>query len=444
MEEVLFHSKNRFIRRYHLKIVDFLSLFFILYLLTGLIYLIITFIPIVNGILKNIISLTSLNNKPTNSTLLEFHLFPEMDFGLMLKLFILNTVIAITVIMLNKNGRRVKQELVILESILKLVVSKLYFSKKNIYIYIFFIISTMIITYFVVSSEYYFNSLLIIYIFWTSLFLVIITFSNLNKNEIQAKRFLFYFFIIPITIIYVLNNSKDYFYHSINLVFVVVTIFLAFDRLISLIVDYREKLFNGEDLLFVINGFTIEDYDNLKKKLRIQGKKKIEEVDDPVLVGLIFINSSKQNLELAKYYFRWALKLEPDNNVAKVYLASTLLNIKRNSNEYIEKAYELFNSVETDQKSNNYTQIIFSDLHVSLAEVEFLRRNSDYKRIIELLKKESWLSDSLTYMLGYSYFKVGNFIKAKKLLSKLINNHSEFEDVPNLLTEINLKIDTKH
>ncbi|CAM5359417.1 hypothetical protein SAFG77S_06861 [Streptomyces afghaniensis] len=440
LEEVLYHSRNRFIKQYYLKIVDFASITFILYLLTGLVYLVITFIPIINGILQNIISLASINNNPVNSIMFEVSPFPKVNLGLMMKLFLLNTVIAITVIKLNKNGRRVKQELVIIESILRLVVSNLNFSKKNIYIYITFIIATLLITYFVVPSEFYLDSLLTIFIFWTSIFIVIVLFSNLNKNKIQAKRLLFYLLILPVTIIYVLNNSEEYFYHSVNLLFVIVTIFLAFDRVISLLVDYREKLFSGEDLLFVINGFTIEDYDILKNKLKIQGKKKIEEVDDPTLLGLLFINSSNENLELAKYYFELALKLDPDNNVSKVYLAITLLK-SNSSYEYIEKASELLNSVEAEQKSNNYNQIIFRDLQVSLAEVEFLRRNPDYNRIIELLKKESWLSDSIIYMLGYSYYKEGKFIEAKKMLSKLINNTNEFKDVPNLLTAISLKID---
>ncbi len=98
--------------------------------------------------------------------------------------------------------------------------------------------------------------------------------------------------------------------------------------------------------------------------------------------------------------------------LAKVYIHMSKKYLKQKDYEsalnYALKSYKLFNSSESS---------------VILGKIYFMMK--DYKNCIKYLKGLN-KNNYLTYYLGYSYYKIGNVIEAKKYFSKLLNTKDKY------------------
>ncbi|PGO43048.1 hypothetical protein CN977_21455 [Bacillus thuringiensis] len=417
-ENELNESENKFKKKLGIYAIDLMALLLFSYFFGALLYVFITFLPSFNSIIESFVKnlgyiFTGEREFLSPSLLIIPSLY--ISFKDIFLWLVLIAFIAAIIVYLNKDNNefRMVKILAISNSILRLVVKNLKIEKSLVIIGLIFIFVTLFITYAMVPDTFFVAHILEILFFWTAIFVILITYSNFNKDSIRAKRFVVFIVFIPIVISNILQNKTQ---GSISLLFLTVTIFLTFERVFAILVEYKEQIYEGKEWIFALRNLEQKDYDKIRTKHNLDNDDYLEIFEDKVLAGMVFYKGTKRDLLKSKVCFESSLVDNPDDTFCKYLLAQVLVDIGEEQN--IQKSINLFQEIKKQQQENPYVFEV-KDVEEYIAYLEFISENPKYNEIINILKDKRNLQNDFVYILGVSYLYVEDLKKARETLDLL-------------------------
>lgn len=292
------------------------------------------------------------------------------------------------------------------------------------------------------QDYYHFNHFSFFFILWSSVFVVFYIYGKLQDDTIEARKFFVWSLICFLTVIYVFCKWRELLASTIAVVFGLVSILLAIDRLVSLYMEVRRKYYNGENLTFAQLCFSQTDYDRLFAKLVIPTS--MDRVEKPNLWGLIFIGKTVPDYDIARAYFIESLRRNEFDTDAKFYLALTNIITDRNISEGLKLLEEVRN--EHDKKGL-FWESARTNIDFWTATALMKLNPPDYSRARELLEN---IIDShfasfeavLPLIRCLVSLPFPEPIQAKKLLDHFFDRDSGLEEVTELYSIVDEMLET--
>ncbi|MGE1195446.1 tetratricopeptide repeat protein [Priestia megaterium] len=383
------NSNNNYLRKYGSYVVDLLSLIIFSYFLAALLFMVISLLPPIYMLISNVIKIIigSINLKVVQLDINPL-MFSTIKYKNLFILLILVVVISITILIFNYRNKdfRLIQLLAIANSILRLVFLNLQFKFSLFFGGAIFSVIASSITLLIVPISFFLNNILGIMLFWVAFFVTLFTYSNFSKDNIRAKRFVLFLLFVPISISYIIKNQSTLFDNPVNLLFLFVTIFLLFDRIFSLLVEYKEQIYEGKDLGFVITYFSEEDFSKIRIVNHLDDEERLELFDNDVLAGAVFLRSKNPDLLKAEKCLRKSLASIPNDNFVRFVLAEALYKMGGDKN--LLEAIDLLRDIQKTQVENPYEFEIINIKQLINLYIQGLKE-PNRKKIIETLENES-------------------------------------------------------
>lgn len=266
--------------------------------------------------------------------------------------------------------------------------------------------------------------------FWSSVFVLIFTYGSLNENEIRAKKFALYIFIIPIAVANSVFYSKIQFSEPIQLIFLVITMYFILDRAISSYIDYRKYFLEGNDLAYTVINFETDFYNDLDKKHRLWSFEIARKLDKLTLAGLIAYHKSDRDCELARVCLEEQISCNSSDNVAIFYLGQLFLN--SDEKLLIEKSLKLFTECKRLQDTIE-VEVRFVDINNFIVRSHLMLENTNYDEMLDLLNSVE-IPDQFTVLYKtIIYIETIDESKCKVIESNL----AELEKFTDFIDELN-------
>lgn len=352
LENKLKQSKSKFKRDYAGYIIDLLALVLISYVYGGLANIFISSLPSLYSIISLLIKpigfiftgdMQFLNVSPV--------VLPSIYINIRGVFFslILILVIYCIIIYLNKDNDefRMLKVLSASNSIAYLIFRDLQLRKSLVIIGGLFTFMALWLTYKIGPEDFVSAHLLEISFFWLAIFLILITYSTFNKEEIRAKRFIFFMLFIPIAISNIIQNKLQ---DPMSLLFFAMTIFLTFERILSILVEYKEQVYEGKEIHFALNYLEEKEFDKIKWKYNLEQDECLELFEDKTLSGLVFYKGTKKNLLKAKICFEQSLIEKPDEVNTQFLLIEVLMDIDKEN--YNQECLDLLYKMKKQHEKN--------------------------------------------------------------------------------------------
>lgn len=432
------NSKWSVFRNYNRKIINFIATISLSYISAGMIYLGLMIFHYINYFVEQIpeIIRSSFLGIPYNF-LNDFQLLPNIDIKLLGIIFFLLLLISFAVSLLGDKKRDMLKELAVFITTIRRIKNSLNLC-KSLLIYIAIVPILTIGTYYIPIERYLpeisFNNINIIFIFWTAIFLLAYVRSDSDKRS--ERELVLFILFIPVTLFNIISNNID---NYIAITLMVIAIYLVFRRTLNEYVKYREKLFEGKDIFFMINNFISADYDRLYNKEDWKFdfyNKDLSSSDYETIVksSLILIFKEEPDLDMAKYILETYIDNYSEDYLINYLLAIVLLNISGNEN--IQKSYQLLEESKKIQSEEGVDGIYLYETDLLIADSLFYMDKPDYNKIIDILKKPGDLFPWYKYILAVSYINTSNSKKAKKYLKEIYDYKNEIKQIPYYLLVI--------
>lgn len=450
MGERLNYSKYPFIRKYKTKIVDVIGAAGFCYMLGAFVYVLSELFVRLFKLFKFVFDIfiySKVNTEYTEELLKEaLSMLPNVDWLLVVKLCTLMIVLTFTWIMINFRNQsfRLTAEFHVLYSISSIILKNFHFGKRGIVSFVFFMASTIALTFFILPEDFFLANIQIVLLFWVAIYVVIYVYGNMADISIDTKKFVLFFAIILFTVYYIYFNGSKFASNATEFTYGFITFFLAIDRFSNQYKDYRKKLFEGVDIQFVIGVFSKNDYDTLNRKLKLHLDKDVELYDNPRLVGMIYFNMTDPNFDFAKSCFEESIRRDSKDHISKYYLAQILIDNVRsteiNENDtdnLIHEAIRLLEEAKLYQTEKGFDGLQLIDIDYLIAIAKFHTCSPDYEEVLKLLE-----NSGNGYVVS-DYYRAGCMLnlnppkltEAEKIL-KRINYDDGFQDIPFLLATI--------
>lgn len=383
------NSNNNYLRKYGSYVVDLLSLIIFSYFLAALLFMVISLLPSIYMLISNVIKIIigSINLKVVQLDINPLML-STIQYKNLFILLILVVVISITILIFNYKNKdfRLIRLLAIANSILRLVFTNLQFKFSLFFWGAIFSVIASSITLLIVPISFFLNYILGIILFWAAFFVILFTYSNFSKDNIRAKRFVLFLLFVPISISYIIKNQSTLFDDPVNLLFLFVTIFFLFDRIFSLLVEYKEQIYEGKDLNFVITYFAEEDFSKIKIENQLDDEDGLKLFDNDILAGVVFLKSKNPNLLKAERCLRKSLVNIPNDNFVRFVLAEVLHKMGGDKN--VLEAIGLLINIKKTQIEDPYAfEIVDINELIDLYLQDLKEENR--KKIVETLENQS-------------------------------------------------------
>ncbi|MBU3155201.1 hypothetical protein [Clostridium estertheticum] len=433
MEISLQYSRISFIRKNRKKLVEFFSLLIFTYILAAIIYVCTLILPVMCENIKiffwNIAQISTPHNTIKMKMYIPSLIVHVIDFKQFLIIFVIILVIVVS-LMLFHDDREIIKEFDVLYSIMLRIYSNVVLKKRHLYIYIFYTIAMIVLSIGYTSVYFVLLNLIQVMVFWTSIFIVMLVYGSANGESLKVKKIIIFFILTPIIVISLFKNSIVSSYNPLTTLVLLVSAYLAFDRLTGSYMELRKEVYEGKSLYFMINSFSTNDFDKLWKIVKVNSIDEIIDDSDYMTVGLTAFKKSINDINLAKACFKKCIEKDQLSHIAIYFNA--IICIEHNPQEAVcllDRAYEI--------QEKGHLEVTLYDINLWKVEAMLKMKIVDYKKIIKLIVDQyDHTLPRYIYVLGSCYVKISEFSKAKRILSSLYYDENTFSDIPYLLAII--------
>lgn len=409
MEHSVQYSKSSIIRKRGKKFVGFSALLFFAYIIATFIYGFTLFLP---------------------------KLSVSINYNQLMILYVI-LLISIASYTLFYENREIIKEFDVFYSVLNRISSNADFKIRHLWIFIFYIISMTILTIMYTSLYFVFQKIILVTVFWTSIFITMFVYGKAKEESIKSKKFIVVLILTPVILISLFKSSTINLDNPLTILVLLVSSYIALDRIINSYMELRKEIYEGKSLFFMVNSFSISDFNKLWRKIKVNSIDELLDVDDSIIVGITALMKSNNDVKLARTCFKKCIEKDSLNHIAIYYNAISYIN------ENPEEAIFLLDKVCEIQGKNKKLEIRLSNVNLCKVTALLNIHSSDYNKIIQLitnqLKMDGLIPTEYKYILGICYVKILKFKRAKEILETLNYDKEIFSDIPYWLAVIELE-----